>query len=75
MKVRSKKYEESRKAGLKQDVFFVLRTCAFCNYAAFITFPDRRHRVHTLMRLIPPLIIARTVCRLGSNRRGLTLFA
>jgi hypothetical protein len=30
-------------------------------YAAFVTFPDRRQRVQTLMRLIPPLIIARTV--------------
>jgi len=27
------------------------------------------------MRLIPPLIMARTVWRFGSNRRGLTLFA
>ena len=31
--------------------------------------------MHTRIRLIPPLIIARTVCRFGSNRRGLTLFA
>src|SRR6187399_3660749 len=33
------------------------------------------HRVHTRIRRMPPLIIARTSCRLGSNRRGRTLLA
>ena len=36
---------------------------------------ERRQRVQTRIRLMPPLIIARTVCRFGSNRRALTLFA
>jgi hypothetical protein len=44
-------------------------------YAAFVTLLDRRQRVHTRIRLTPPLIIARTAWRLGSNRRALTLFA
>jgi len=30
-------------------------------YAAFVTLPDRMHRVHTRMRRIPPPTIARTV--------------
>jgi len=30
-------------------------------YAAFVTRPLRKQRVHTRMRLMPPLIIARTV--------------
>jgi hypothetical protein len=29
-------------------------------YAAFVTLFDRRHRVQTRTRLMPPLIIART---------------
>lgn len=44
-------------------------------YAAFTTFPERRHRVQTRKRLTPPLTIARTRCRFGSNRRGVTLWA
>ena len=40
-----------------------------------MTLPERRQRVQTRIRLMPPLIIARTVCRFGSNRRALTLFA
>jgi hypothetical protein len=44
-------------------------------YAAFVTRLERRHRVQTRMRLTPPLIKARTVCRFGSNRRALTLLA
>jgi len=40
-----------------------------------MTLFERKHRVQTRMRLIPPLISARTVWRFGSNRRGLTLFA
>ena len=43
--------------------------------AALTTLFERRHRVQTRIRLMPPLIIARTVCRFGSNRRGLTLCA
>jgi len=31
------------------------------SYAALTTLPDLRHRVHTRMRLMPPLIMARTV--------------
>jgi hypothetical protein len=31
------------------------------DYAAFTTLFDRRQRVHTRMRLMPPLIIALTV--------------
>ena len=34
-------------------------------YAAFETFLERRHRVHTRIRRMPPLMLARTVCRLG----------
>ena len=45
------------------------------SYAALTTLFDRRQRVQTRMRLTPPLIIARTVCRFGSNRRALTLCA
>src|SRR5690348_16600520 len=45
------------------------------HYAAFTTLPERRHRVQTRSRLTPPLIIARTRWRFGSNRRGLTLYA
>ena len=30
-------------------------------HAAFVTLPDRRQRVHTLMRLLPPPMRARTV--------------
>src|SRR5215471_15721514 len=44
-------------------------------YAALVTLPDRRQRVQTRSRLMPPLTIARTRCRFGSNRRGLTLCA
>src|SRR4029077_1908476 len=44
-------------------------------YAALTTFFDRRHRVQTRIRLLPPLMTARTDCRFGSNRRALTLFA
>src|SRR6185295_18319536 len=36
---------------------------------------ERMHRVQTRIRLMPPLIIARTTWRFGSKRRGLTLFA
>src|SRR5512142_2199153 len=43
--------------------------------AALTTLPDRRHRVHTFTRLVPPLTTARTVWRFGSNRRGVTLWA
>src|SRR6185503_12459044 len=43
--------------------------------AALTTLPPRRQRVHTRMRLVAPLMSARTVCRLGSNRRGPTLWA
>jgi hypothetical protein len=42
-------------------------------YAALTTFWDRRQRVQTRMRLMPPLIIARTFCRFGSKRLALTL--
>src|SRR3954465_1067230 len=42
---------------------------------ALTTFPERRHRVHTRMRLLPPLTTALTAWRFGSNRRALTLFA
>src|SRR5205085_12700974 len=44
-------------------------------HAAFVILPERRQRVQTRMRRTPPAIIARTVCRFGSNRRALTLFA
>src|SRR5687768_11029350 len=44
-------------------------------YAALTTFWERRQRVQTRIRLMPPLIIARTFCRFGSNRLGLTLWA
>ena len=44
-------------------------------YAAFTTLPDRMHRVQARIRLTPPLMIARTVWRFGSNRRELTLLA
>src|SRR5450759_2257898 len=44
-------------------------------YAALTTLPERRQRVQTRMRLTPPLTIARTRCRFGSNRRGVTLCA
>ena len=44
-------------------------------YAAFVTLPDRRQRVQTRRRLMPPFTTARTRCRFGSNRRGLTLCA
>lgn len=43
--------------------------------AALMTFPDRRQRVQTLIRFVPPLMTARTVWRFGSNRRGVTLWA
>jgi len=41
--------------------------------AALMTLFDRMQRVQTRIRLIPPLIIARTFWRFGSNRLGLTL--
>lgn len=44
-------------------------------HAALVTLPERRQRVQTLIRRVPPPTIALTVCRLGSNRRALTLFA
>jgi len=44
-------------------------------YAALMTLFDRRQRVQTRIRLTPPLMIALTFCRFGSNRRGLTLLA
>jgi hypothetical protein len=44
-------------------------------YAALTTFRERKHRVQTRIRLTPPLIAARTVCKFGSNRRALTLCA
>src|SRR4051812_3197167 len=44
-------------------------------YAALMTLPERKHRVQTRIRLMPPLISAFTVWRFGSNRRALTLFA
>ena len=37
--------------------------------------PDRRQRVQTRMRRTPPFTMALTVCRFGSNRRALTLWA
>src|SRR5262249_38720035 len=45
------------------------------HYAAFTTLFERRQRVHTRIRRIPPFTIARTACRFGSNRRALTLWA
>jgi hypothetical protein len=36
---------------------------------------ERRHRVQTRMRLVPPLTTARTVWRFGWKRRGVTLWA
>src|SRR5258707_15390519 len=44
-------------------------------YAALTTLPERRQRVQTRRRRIPPFTIARTRCRFGSNRRGVTLCA
>src|SRR5512141_1538873 len=43
------------------------------HYAALTTLLDRRQRVQTRRRLIPPFTLARTRCRFGSNRRGVTL--
>ncbi len=40
-----------------------------------MTLPERRQRVQTRMRWTPPFTIARTRCRFGSNRRGVTLCA
>ena len=55
------------------------RNCALLHAAmltpALTTLPERRQRVQTRIRLMPPLMIALTVCRFGSNRRALTLFA
>lgn len=39
------------------------------------TFLERMQRVQTRMRRLAPFTIARTVCRLGSKRRGPTLCA
>ena len=47
----------------------------FTAQAALTTLFERRQRVQTRMRRTPPLIIARTVWRLGSKRRALTLCA
>src|SRR3954452_10130107 len=44
-------------------------------YAALTTLPERRQRVQTRRRRTPPLTIARSRCRFGSNRRGVTLCA
>src|ERR1700730_726172 len=44
-------------------------------YAALTTLPERRQRVQTRRRRIPPFTIARTRCRFGSNRRAVTLCA
>ena len=38
--------------------------------AALTTLPERRQRVQTRSRRMPPLTSARTRCRFGSNRRG-----
>jgi hypothetical protein len=43
--------------------------------AAFWTFPDRMHRVQTLIRRTVPATIARTRCRFGIQRRLDTLWA
>jgi hypothetical protein len=43
--------------------------------AAFVTRRDRRQRVHTRIRFAEPFTSTRTVCRFGSNRRGVTLCA
>src|SRR5688572_19351804 len=48
---------------------------AFLPQAALTTLPERRQRVQTRRRWTPPLTIARTRCRFGSNRRGVTLCA
>ena len=44
-------------------------------YAALTTFFERMHRVQTRIFLAAPPTTARTVCRLGSKRRGRTLCA
>src|SRR4051794_23857080 len=44
-------------------------------YAALMTLPDRRQRVQTRRRRMPPFTTARTRWRFGSNRRGGTLCA
>ena len=36
--------------------------------------PERRQRVQTFSLRTPPFTMARTVCRLGSNRRGRVSF-
>ncbi len=51
--------------GLRDPAYEGLRDPAYeiglpRNYAALVTFPDRRHRVQTRSRRIPPLTIART---------------
>ena len=43
--------------------------------AALTTLPERRQRVQTRRRWIPPFTSARTRWRFGSNRRGVTLCA
>ena len=40
-----------------------------------MTFSDRMQRVQTFIRFTPPFTAARTLWRLGSNRRGRTLWA
>ena len=48
---------------------------AWDGYAALTTLFERRQRVQTRSLRTPPFTSARTVCRLGSNRRGRTLWA
>jgi len=43
--------------------------------ATFRTLPAFRQEEQTLMRVCLPLILARTGCKLGKKRRGLTLWA
>jgi hypothetical protein len=51
-----------------------LMTCR-TNQAALVTLPFRKQRVQTRIFFVAPFTMARTVCRLGSNRRGPTLCA
>ena len=46
-----------------------------CGYAALTTLFERRQRVHTRIRLTPPLMTALTRWMLGLNVRRVTLCA
>src|SRR5687768_5228489 len=49
--------------------------CRIADQAALMTLPERRQRVHTRSRWMPPFTKARTRWRFGSKRRGVTLCA